>query len=133
VFTIWFWHDPTDHDFPSWPLVVLTIPAIAFSVYWATRKNSLSIFAALWFAGTYLSLIATVLITDRVMFKFYLYPSIGAVCIALALIIAKLWGLSSKRESKKARWALRSLTISFLIGHLAVFIIMSPYTGLATP
>lgn len=95
------------------------------------RGSSLCLFALIWFAGTYLSLIATDLITDRVMFKFYFFPTIGAVCLALAFVISKTWAFSSKRQNKKTRWAIRAVIIGFLLGHLAVFIVMSPYTSLA--
>ncbi len=97
----------------------------------AVRGNSLCLFALGWFAATYLSLILSDLVSDRIMFKFYFYPSIGALYMILSLALSQIWHLSSNFRYGGA-WAIRGLVIAFLLGHLAVFAIMSPYTSIVS-
>lgn len=94
------------------------------------RGNSLCLFASVWFAATYLSLILSDLVSDRIMFKFYIYPSVGAVCLVLGLALSQIWNLSSRVTRRRDAWTIRAVVIAFLLGHLAVFAIMSPYTGI---
>lgn len=128
--TQWFWYDPTYQSNPNWNLWVFIIPAMCYALYGALKRNSLCLFALLWVASTYLSLIAMDFITDRVMFRFYFYPTIGAICLIVGFVLYRIWVVSSKRENVMAKWALRVPVISFLITHLVLFILMSPYCDL---
>lgn len=105
-------------------------PEKAPSAFPLIRGNSLCLFGLAWFAATYLSLLLSDLVSDRIMFKFYLYPSVGALCLVLGLALSEIWRLSSKVTLRRNVWAVRSPVIAFLLGHLAVFVIMSPYTGI---
>ena len=96
----------------------------------AVRGNSLCLFALGWFAATYISLLLSDLVSDRIMFKFYLYPSVGALCLVLGLALSEIWNLSGKVTLWRDVWAIRAAVITFLLGHLVVFVIMSPYTGI---
>ncbi|MBT4512711.1 MAG: phospholipid carrier-dependent glycosyltransferase [Chloroflexi bacterium] len=122
-----FWYKPTYWASPSWTILALIIPSLCYAVYATIKRSSLSLFAILWFISTYVSLIAIDLITDRIMFKFYFYPTIGAICLVLGVGIYHLWTLSSKREDERIRWAIRIPILGFFIAHLVVFAIMSPY------
>ncbi len=126
---MWFWYDPTYQANPNWTLWVLIIPAMCYALYGTIKHYSLCTFAAAWFVGTYLIWIPIVLITDRIMFRFYLYPTIGVVCLILGLAIHQILTASSRIENRKIRWAIRTPIMAFLIGHLAVFVMMSPYCG----
>ncbi len=128
--TQWFWYDPTYQSNPNWNLWVFIIPAICYALYGAIKRNSLCLFALLWFASTYLSWIAMYFITDRIMFRFYFYPTVGAICLIVGFVLYRIWVVSSKRENVMAKWALRVPVISFLITHLVLFILMSPYCDL---
>ena len=122
-----FWYKPTYWASPSWTVLALIIPSLCYAVYATIKRSSLSLFAILWFISTYVSLIAIDLITDRIMFKFYFYPTIGAICLALGVGIYHLWTISSNREDPRIRWAIRIPILGFFIAHLVVFAIMSPY------
>jgi len=128
--TQWFWYDPTYQSNPNWNLWVFIIPAICYALYGAIKRNSLCLFTLLWFASTYLSWMAMYFINDRVMFRFYLYPTVGAICLIVGFVLYKIWALSSERESVITKWAIRVPVVSFLITHLVLFILMSPYCDL---
>jgi chromate transport protein ChrA len=60
--------------------------------------------------------IPIVLITDRLTYYFYLYPTIGAVAIAMAIVITKL------NNSTAGKWT----ALVWLTGHTAAFIVLCP-------
>ncbi len=122
-----FWYKPTFWGSPSWTLWIMIIPSIWFAVYGAIKRSSWALFAVIWFAATYVSWIPTVLISDRISYKFYFYPTIGAICLALAFAIHKIWLASNNRENTLDKWAIRIPVILFFIAHLAAFVIMSPF------
>ncbi|MFO8100590.1 MAG: phospholipid carrier-dependent glycosyltransferase [Dehalococcoidia bacterium] len=126
---MWFWYSPTYQATPNWTLWALVIPGMCLALYGLIRRSSLSTFSLSWFIGTYLIWIPVVLVTDRVMFKFYFYPAIGAVCLVLGLAIHQILKASLRIENRPLRWSVRIPAIAFLLGHLAVFIILSPYCG----
>ncbi len=126
---MWFWYSPTYQANLNWTLWALIIPAMCFALYGVVKRSSLCTFAISWFIGTYLIWIPIVIFTDRVMFKFYLYPAIGTVCLMLGLAIHEILTASSRIENKAIRWLIRTPIMAFLIGHLAVFIMLSPYCG----
>ena len=126
---MWFWYDPTYQANPNWTLWALIIPAMCFALYGVVKRSSLCTFAISWFIGMYLIWIPIVILTDRVMFKFYLYPAIGTVCLMLGLAIHEILTASSRIENRAIRWLIRTPIMAFLIGHLAVFIMLSPYCG----
>jgi dolichyl-phosphate-mannose-protein mannosyltransferase len=110
-------------SFTVWALV---IPAFGYMVYKAVRGNEAGLFGAAWFTGTYLLLIPATLITDRVTYIFYFYPTIGAVCIGIALGLADLIGVFRGRPSGKLKWTALSTVVLILFLHLASFFILSP-------
>lgn len=126
--TLDFWPDPHYQSGASWTLWALIIPVMGYMLYETVKKrwNSLCLFAVLWFGCTYLSWVAIYFITDRIMYRFYFYPTIGAVCLALAYIAYKLWSKASQSNDIKVRWAIRTPVIAWMIGHFAVFWIMTP-------
>ena len=75
------------------PMVwIFIIPSIGYIAYeFIKNKTDVSIFALLWFVSTYLPWILIVLATDRVTYYFYFYPTVGAICIAMALVMKRLW------------------------------------------
>ncbi|MFP4641853.1 MAG: phospholipid carrier-dependent glycosyltransferase [Dehalococcoidia bacterium] len=111
----------------TWTLWGLIIPSMGYAIYEAIKRNSMCIFALAWFASTYIVWIPIELITDRIMFKFYFYPSIGAVCLPLALGIYRIAAASGKIQRKKWRWTVRGLIILWMISHTGLFIFMSPF------
>lgn len=104
----------------------LIMPTFAYMVFRAIRKNEAALFGAAWFFGTFIFWIPVTLITDRVSYIYYFYPSVGAICIGLGIFLGWLVDIFKKRESGKLRWVLLAIVILFLMAHLASFIIMSP-------
>jgi dolichyl-phosphate-mannose-protein mannosyltransferase len=104
----------------------LIMPAFLFLGWRAIKRDEAGLFGAAWFFGNYLLWIPAVIITDRVTYPYYFYPSIGAICIGLGIFLAWLVDIFKKRGSGKLRWVLLSIVILYLMAHLTSFIIMSP-------
>jgi dolichyl-phosphate-mannose-protein mannosyltransferase len=104
----------------------LIIPTFAYLIFRAIRKDEAALFGTAWFFGTFLLWIPIVLLTDRVCYIYYFYPSIGAICIGLGIFLSQLCEIFKNRKSGKLKWAVLAIVILFLMAHLASFIIMSP-------
>ena len=108
---------------------LLTIPSIAYLLYryFFVRKNrNTPRFILLWFSATYLLWIPLELYTDRPLFLFYLLPSMGAICIAVAYGINQAWQRSAKAKGMVLRWSVRALLILYLVFHVGLFLVLSP-------
>ena len=90
-----------------------------------TQRDA-GIFGLCWFAATYLVWIPAVWITDRVTYPYYIYPTIGVICIGLGMGLAQLIHLFEARQSGKLKWAAISIVVIFLLAHLAFFALVSP-------
>ena len=104
----------------------LGIPAVAYMVWKAIKKNAAAIFGLLWFFGTYLLWIPLNLITDRDTYIFYFLPTIGALCIGETLILYDLVSWWWAKRSSKRRWPAVVFAGLFLALHVAMFVIVSP-------
>ncbi len=97
-------------------LMFTIIPVYGYLVYRFIKGERQSFFSMLWFCGMYLSWIPVVLITDRLTYYFYFYPAIGAVAIAMAMVMEKL---------NKGRLG-KTILLLWLSGHVASFLVLSP-------
>jgi len=112
-----YWYNPSYVAAVSWNLWGVIIPLMGYAV-WRLRQQGLLLFSVLWFAGTYLVWIPIELITDRITFFFYFYPTVGALCLVAAFCLNQLW-----------RWRTgRLLAIVWLVSHLVLFLVMGPLT-----
>lgn len=103
---------------------VLIIPSMLFMLYKAIKRSSSAIFTISWFAGTYLIWIPISLITDRLSYVYYFYPTIGAICIGILLGFNHLHTMNLKNNKLKK---LSGLIIPlFLLISLIVFIALCP-------
>ncbi|MFC2026558.1 phospholipid carrier-dependent glycosyltransferase [Chloroflexota bacterium] len=102
----------------------LIIPSMLFMLYRAIKRSSTAIFVICWFAGTYLIWIPASLITDRISYIFYFYPTIGAICIGIALGITRLSGINLKHGILKR--GLRIIIPIYLLISLIIFISLFP-------
>lgn len=98
----------------------LIIPSMLFMLYRAIKRSGAAIFFICWFAGTYLIWIPASLITDRISYVFYFYPTIGAVCIGIALGITRLAAIEPKTGILKI--GVRLIVPLYILAHLIVFI-----------
>jgi dolichyl-phosphate-mannose-protein mannosyltransferase len=110
----------------SFTVWVLIIPAFGYMVYKAVRGSEAGLFGAAWFTGTFLLLALGTFITDRVTYIYYFYPTVGAVCIGMALGLNDLLSVFHRRPSGKLKWTALSVVIFILFLHLASFLILSP-------
>jgi dolichyl-phosphate-mannose-protein mannosyltransferase len=121
-----FWWTPHYLAAISPTVWALTIPSFGYMVFKAIRKNEAGLFGAAWFASTYLLWIPASLITDRISYVFYFYPSIGAVCIGLGIGLSDLLGVFRKRPSGKLKWTLLAIVVLFLLAHIVAFMLLYP-------
>jgi predicted membrane-bound dolichyl-phosphate-mannose-protein mannosyltransferase len=115
----------------SWNIWVFIIPSILYLAYelikYRKLKHKVATFALFWFLGVYLLLIPLSLITQRSMFVYYMYPVIPSVCLAIAWSGWKIWITMQKNKQRATifQWIL----VSYLIGTIIVFFLMSPFGG----
>jgi dolichyl-phosphate-mannose-protein mannosyltransferase len=102
----------------------LIIPSMLFMLYKAIKRSSTAIFVICWFTGTYLIWIPASLITDRISYDFYFYPTIGAICIGIALGITRLATIEPKSGIFKI--GVRLIVPLYIMSHLIVFIALFP-------
>ena len=123
---MYYWCEPHYIGVISFTVWALIIPSILYMVFKAIKGSNASIFGLSWFAGTYLFWIPASLITDRISFVYYFYPTIGAICIGLGLGLSQLWGLWQTRRTGKLRWVAGLAVSGYLLLHIIVFVVLSP-------
>ena len=121
-----YWYSPHYVAAISPSIWALVMPTFAYMIYRAVRGSQAGLFGAAWFIGTYLVWIPISLITDRVSYVFYFYPTIGAICLGMGLGLAELLDIFKKRKPGKLKWTLLGIVIIILVAHLVSFVILSP-------
>lgn len=122
-----FWYHPDYDSAVSWTVWGLLIPAMIYALYEVIRnRDRLCLFALLWIICTYFVWYPIYWITDRVMFIFYFYPTVGAFCLILGLGIARLVTLAQRRRRKWVKWAILIFPAGWMIAHLVIFFWMGP-------
>jgi predicted membrane-bound dolichyl-phosphate-mannose-protein mannosyltransferase len=107
-------------------LWIMIIPVFAFMLFKTFKGSPVAAFVMAWIAGTYLFWIPTSIITDRISYIYYFYPTVGAFSLGIAIMLSSFETISVGFENKTIL-KLRGMVIpiySFL--HLAVFVLMSP-------
>ncbi len=125
-----YWWEPPYIATISYTVSVLIIPTMAYMSYEARKGNAIGLFAVAWFACTYLIWIPLSIITDRMTFVYYFYPTIGAVCLGLGWAIFRLIGARKANGSRRFRLVIIG-TICYLVLHLAIFVIITPVFSLS--
>ena len=123
---MWYWYDPHYIGAISFTVWALIIPAVIYMVFKAKEGNNAAIFGLSWFAGTYLVWIPMSLITDRLSYVYYFYPTVGAICIGIGLGLSQLLHAGNNKGSIKLRRATMLIVPGYLLLHVAVFVILSP-------
>jgi len=111
-------------SFTIWALI---IPAAIYIFYRAKQGNNAASFGLAWFAATYLTWIPLSLVTNRISYPYYFYPTIGAICIGIGLGLCQLLDIT---KSVKLRRAVTAGIVSYLLLHLAIFIIFCGFARL---
>jgi dolichyl-phosphate-mannose-protein mannosyltransferase len=121
-----YWYNPHYLAAISPSIWALVMPTFAYMVYRAVRGSQAGLFGAAWFASTYLVWIPFSLITDRVSYIYYFYPTIGAVCLGLGLGLSQLLDFYRRRQPGRLKKTVLALFIFYLSFHLICFVLISP-------
>jgi len=123
---MFFWYEPHYIGMTSLTVWALIIPTVLYMLFRARKGNNASLFGISWFASTYLIWIPLSLITDRISYPYYFYPTIGAICIGLGLGLSQLLDVWKAKRPGKLRWVIISPVSGYLLLHVVVFVILSP-------
>jgi dolichyl-phosphate-mannose-protein mannosyltransferase len=124
--TMPFWWSPNYISAISPSIFVLIVPAFAYMVFRAIKRDEAGLFGAAWFFSTYILWIPLVLITDRITYPFYFYPTIGAVCLGVGMGISQLIDIFKGRKSGKLKWTILGIIILIFLAHIVSFMILYP-------
>ncbi len=121
-----YWISPHYLAMISPTIWVFVIPATAFVFFRAFKGDVAALFASIWFAGMYLIWIPVSLITDRISFVYYFYPSVGAVCMALSLVAMKVSNAAEKQPVRASTRVAASIVPTYLLLCLGAFVVLTP-------
>jgi dolichyl-phosphate-mannose-protein mannosyltransferase len=121
-----YWYTPHYTGAISFTIWVMIIPAFIYLLFRAIKGSDAALFGISWFAATYLIWIPATLITDRVTYIFYFYPTVGAICLGLGMALHQLLDYFRNGRITWLRRTLLIIFIVFLAAHLVSFIILSP-------
>jgi predicted membrane-bound dolichyl-phosphate-mannose-protein mannosyltransferase len=120
-----FWYKPNYYCALSPNVWLLMIPAALFMLYKAFKRDDAGLFGFAWFFSTFVLWIPISILTNRVSFIFYFYPTIGALCLGLGLAADKImeWLPLRSLRIKIPVWS--GLALFFLV-HAASFVVLTP-------
>ena len=120
-----FWYNPNYYCILNPNIWLVIMPTALFLLYKAFKRDESGLFGFAWFFSTFVLWIPISIITDRVSFVFYFYPSIGAICLGLGLAADKiiLWLSFKSLRIKIPVWS--GLTLFGLL-HAGSFVLLSP-------
>ena len=120
-----FWYSPHYTGGISLSVWVFMIPVALYMLYRTLKGNDAGLFGFSWFVGTFLLWIPISIFTDRVSFIYYIYPTIGALCLGLGL------GLNEALEwvpfkTRRVKIPVMTGVAAFFLFHIASFVVMTP-------
>ncbi len=120
-----FWYTPNYYAALSPALWFLMIPTVLFMLYKAIKRDDAGLFGFAWFFSTFVLWIPISILTNRVSFVFYFYPTIGALCLGVGLAADKImeWLPLRSRKIKIPVWS--GMALFFLV-HAASFVLLTP-------
>jgi predicted membrane-bound dolichyl-phosphate-mannose-protein mannosyltransferase len=121
-----YWYEPHYIGTISFTIWALIIPSVLYMAFRATKGDSAGLFGISWFIGTYLFWIPASIITDRISFIYYFYPTVGAICIGLGLGLSQLIAIWETKDAGKLRWVAMLAVVGYLLLHVGVFVAVSP-------
>jgi dolichyl-phosphate-mannose-protein mannosyltransferase len=120
-----YWYTPHYTGAVSLTIWILIIPVVLYLLYRAIQRHEVGLFGFSWFLGTFIFWIPVSIITDRVSFVFYFYPTIGAFCLGLGSGLNEALDWVSKRTTR-IRYSVTAAIIIFLVLHFLCLVILSP-------
>ena len=123
-----YWYHPHYIATTSFTIWALIIPTVIYMAIKAKRGSQAALFGVCWFASTYLIWIPAQLISDRLTYVFYFYPTAGAICIGLGMGLSRLIDVWKSRSGGIRRAAITTFIV-YLLLHIATFVILSPFSS----
>ena len=121
-----YWCEPNYFGAISFSILPLIIPSVLYMLFRAIKRSDAGIFGVSWFVSTCFVWIPASIITDRVTYIYYFYPTVGAICIGLGLALAQLVNFWQVRRTIKLRWISILVVGGYLLIHTVVFVFLSP-------
>ncbi len=123
---ITYWAEPHYMAMISTTVWALTIPAMIYMIYKTLKRDRIATFIFTWFTGTYLLWIPLSIITDRTSYIFYFYPTIGAICLAIAVALRDFIYYLAKYKTPLLLALSKWVIPVYALLHLACFVYLSP-------
>ncbi len=105
---------------------LMIVPVMIYMVSKTFKGSRAAAFSLAWFAGTYLIWIPVEAVTGRMTYLYYFYPTVGAVCIGLALALHDLLEARRAKAVKYKRLLISAAAYGYLAAHFAFWIVLSP-------
>ncbi len=121
-----YWYEPHFISAISPSIFVLIVPAFAYMIYKSIKRDEAGLFGAAWFFSTYILWIPLSLITNRVSYPFYFYPTVGAVCLGVGMGISQLIDIYKGRQSGKLKWTILGVIVLIFVAHIVSFMLFYP-------
>lgn len=121
-----YWYQPRYVGAISFTIWALIIPSVLYLAFWAKKGSLAGRFGVSWFISTYLLWIPASLITDRISFVFYFYPTVGAICLGIGLGLNQLITFGETRKTGKLKRVAIFSVGGYLLLHVVTFVILSP-------
>ena len=121
-----YWYDPHYIGMISPTVWVFIMPLFLYIIRRAIKGINAFIFLFSWFLGLYMIWIPASLITDRASYLFYFYPTIGCICIGLAIVVFKLLNIARARSRGKLRRFIIISALLYPLLHIIAFIVLAP-------
>lgn len=124
--TMPYWYEPHYTAAISYTVWALIVPGMLYVVFRAIKRSNAALFSAAWFVSTYLVWIPLSVLTDRISFVYYFYPTVGAVCIAIGMGLSRLIDVRQVKKRSRVGWVVITAVVVYLVIHAAVFAVISP-------
>ncbi len=124
----YYW-DPQYVALISFSIGVLIVPVMVHMAWLAKKGEPAGLFTVLWFASTYLVWIPVSLLTDRMSYVFYFYPTIGAICLGLGWVLSWLMDIAKTRLPVVHGRGVLVVCWAFLVFHAVLLILLTPLLG----
>ena len=121
----YYW-DPQYVAVISFSIGVLIIPVLIHMVWVIRQGNTVGLFCLLWFTSTYLVWIPLSLITDRMSYIFYFYPTVGAICLGLGWVLSWLMDIARTSMAVRRGRAVLAVCWTYLVFHAVLLILLTP-------
>jgi dolichyl-phosphate-mannose-protein mannosyltransferase len=105
---------------------LVMIPVVLYMIYRAAKvRNDAGIFGAAWFFSTFILWIPYSILTNRISFVFYIYPTIGALCLGLGMGFDELLAWVSSK-ARKIKIPVITGVSTYFVAHVVTVIVLTP-------